>query len=268
MAKKTIKNRNTSSSKGREQAIPTQTIARAVDILKLINMGPQDITGIAQQLGISKSTAYRLLFSLEKTGMAMRDRENRRFQFGPLIAKFSANYLVMHENLCICADNEMNSLRNISRETIALFIQIGVNGMYLNEHISPEPLRYSPGIGELSPLYAGAGEKVILSEVPFNKLQLILDNLELKPMGPNTIVDKDAMMQEVADIKERGYATAFEEKSVGGASIAVPIKNYTQPVALCIIGPSMRLAPKMMGLLNELMQSANKISDKLLKLTY
>lgn len=61
------------------------------------------------------------------------------------------------------------------------------------------------------------------------------------------------------------YATAFEEKSVGGARMAVPIKNYTVPVALCVIGPSMRLAPKMMGLLNELIQSANNISEKLLK---
>jgi len=267
MAKKALIKDDTRSAKDREQAIPTQTIARAVDILKLINVGIQDISGIAQQLGISKSTTYRLLYSLEKTGMAIRDRENRRFQLGPLIAKFSANYLLIHENLCICADNEMNNLRNISRETIALFIQNGVNGMYLDEHISPEPLRYSPGIGELTPLYAGAGEKVILSEVPISKLHVILDNLELKSMGPNTITNKDALMQELANIRERGYATAFEEKSVGGASIAVPIKNYTYPVALCMVGPSMRLAPKMMGLLNELTQSASAISDKLLRLT-
>ncbi len=74
------------------------------------------------------------------------------------------------------------------------------------------------------------------------------------------------LIKELEKIKNDGYATSFEEIFPNCAGIAVPIRNYFCPVALDILGPSIRLAPKMMSLLPEMLDSADRISKKLLSL--
>lgn len=246
------------------EPVPTQTIARAVDILTILQEGMQGVTAISKRLGISKATIHRLLKSLEVTGLVMRDPDNRQYCLGPLVVRLASDYLNTHQNLCIWAREEMQHLWDLSGETVSLLIQVGMDGMYIDEYESPQLLRYKPGKGTITPLYAGAGGKVILAELSDSKLRTILDNIRFESIGPKTIIDKEILIQEIEKTRKQGYATSFEEKTIGGAGISVPIRNYTCPVALSIIGPDTRLAPKLMGLLEEMRSSADLISKKLL----
>jgi DNA-binding IclR family transcriptional regulator len=245
------------------EPIPTQTIARAVDILAMLNQGMCGATAISKACNLNKATVHRLLKSLELTGLVMQDPDNRQYCLGPLVVKLSSNYLNIHQNLSICAHPEMQRLWEFSGETVSLLILVGINGMYLEEYVSPQLIRYNSGKGAVTPLHTGAGGKVILAQLSENKLKLTLKNLTFETRGPNTISDKEKLNGEIDKARKQGYAISFEETAVGGAAISLPVKNYVCPVAISIIGPDNRLAPKMMGLLEEMKISAERISNKL-----
>jgi len=251
---------------GENKLVPTQTIARAVDILKILQWGMHGVTAISYKLGMSKATTHRLIKSLEKTGLLMQDPDSRQYCLGPLLVRLASDYLNAHQNLCICARKEMQRLWELSGETISLMILVGSYGMCLEEYDSHQSIKYTTGRGTVTALHVGSGSKAMLSVLPDNKLKVILNDLEFNTVGPNTIVKKNVLMNEIKKIRELGYATSFGERTPGGAGISVPIQNYVYPAAISIIGPDTRLEPKLMSLVDDMKHSANLISERLLKI--
>jgi DNA-binding IclR family transcriptional regulator len=235
-----------------------------VGILKILRGGVNRVTEISRRSDLSKPTIHRLLKSLEMTGLVMRDPEKRQYCLGPLVVSLSSDYLLTHQNLSICAHPDMQHLWKLSQETVSLVIQMGLNGIYLDEYVSPQPIRYVGGKGEITPLYTGSSGKVILSQLPEAKLKILLDNFTFERKGRNTILDRSTLIQEVRKAAEQGYAVSFEEKTSGGAAISVPIQNYVCPAAISIIGPDNRMKPRVKDLLKEMQASAEHISKKIL----
>lgn len=244
--------------------IPTRMIARISNILGLFKDGSQNIETIIHNLGLSKPTTYRLIKSLELTGFIIRDPFSKQFQLGPLIAKLASNYQNVHSTLSLCAQQELLNLQALSGETVCILIQFGMQGLYLEEYVSNKQLKFIAGKGSTTPLYAGAGGKIILSELSPKNLRMLLNSIRLVPIGPKTIVDKEKLIKDVDKIRRDGHAIGVEEKIAGCFGIAVPIKNYFCPAALDVIGPTSQLVPKITSLLEEMKSSAARISEQLL----
>jgi DNA-binding IclR family transcriptional regulator len=227
-------------------------IIKAVDILRNLSEGVDRISDITERLHLSKSTAHRLLKTLEMSELVTRDPIARRYFLGPLIFKIASKPLMAHKNLIVCSFEEMKYLRDLSRETVVLHIQVGLERICLEEIQSLENLKYTAGKGSVAPIYTGSAGKVLLSELRDDELQFLLKNLRLVPIGPNTITGKKVLLNELEKVRKKGYATSFGERILGSASIAVPIKNYICPVSLGILGPSNRfLLKKMMDILKD-----------------
>ena len=247
-----------------KKTIPSQTITRAVNILMALREGKSSITEISNRLNLSKGTIHRLLKTLESSGLVIQDLDNRHYYLGPLIVQLASDPMLAHKDLIICAYKEMARLARISEETVSLVTQLGIYTVCLDEIESQQGIRFATGKGANVPLHVGSGGKIILSALPDKERWLIIDNLPLNMVGPNTIARREELIEEINKIQKQGYATSFGERTPGGAGISVLIRNYSCPVALCIIGPENRLAPKLMGLLEELKNSAESISKMLL----
>jgi hypothetical protein len=100
-------------------------IFRAAEILNMLSLGRNRITDICQELGLSKGTVHRLLKTLEQCGFVFLDPITHQYYLGHLIIKLSSNPDITHQNLIVCAYDEMKMLRDKSGETTALFIPIG-----------------------------------------------------------------------------------------------------------------------------------------------
>jgi DNA-binding IclR family transcriptional regulator len=158
----------------------------------------------------------------------------------------------------------MKNLRDLTRETVVLHILVGTQRVCLEELESLENIKYSAAKGSVSPIYTGAAGKALLSQLKENDLQLLLRNLRLDPIGPNTIKNHKILLKEVQKARRQGYATSFGERVAGSAAISVPIEKYICPVALSVLGPDNRFPLKiMMKFLAEIKISAARISDKL-----
>jgi IclR family transcriptional regulator, KDG regulon repressor len=95
-------------------------------------------------------------------------------------------------------------------------------------------------------------------------LNLILDNMVLSPVTPNTVIDKAQLLEDIKKIRLQGYAMSSGEFSVG-MGIAVPISNYAVPVVLSIAGPQERMVSNSQNYIKELKRSAKEISRNLLR---
>jgi DNA-binding IclR family transcriptional regulator len=71
----------------------------------------------------------------------------------------------------------------------------------------------------------------------------------------------------IEDIRRKGYAVSFRELVVGAGSVAVPIKNYSQSVAMCVLGPENRIVNRVDEILTELRSSVSVIEQALSKKT-
>jgi DNA-binding IclR family transcriptional regulator len=135
----------------------------------------------------------------------------------------------------------------------------------LEELQSVQNIRFTASKGYIAPLYTGSAGKVLLAELKENELNLLLKNIDLVAVGPNTITDEKFLRKEVKKVRKRGYATSFGERIEGSASISVPVRNYICPVALSVLGPDNRFKPRMMDVLQEMQESAENISKRLME---
>lgn len=242
------------------------SIIKGAEILKILAEGIGRISDLSNRLQFNKSTVHRLLKSLEMSGLVMQDPISRRYHLGSLILNLASRPIIAHQNLIVCASEEMKYLRELTSETVVLHIRIGLERICLEELQSLENIKYTAGKGFVAPIYVGSAGKVLLSEVGDNELELLLENIHFISVGPKTITGKNFLLKEVKKVKKQGYATSFGERVAGSASISVPIKNYICPVALSVLGPDNRFSlDVMMEALKDIKNSADRISRKLIE---
>jgi DNA-binding IclR family transcriptional regulator len=158
----------------------------------------------------------------------------------------------------------MRHLRDLTQETVVLHIRIGLERVCLEELPSFQAIKYTSGKGFIAPVYTGSAGKILLAEMNNSELDLLLRNIKYKKIGPNTITDREFLMEEIRKARIDGYAVSFSEWVPGSASISVPVKGYICPVALSVLGPESRLLTSvMMGHLEEIKESSIRISQKL-----
>jgi len=243
-----------------------RSVVRATEILKCLGNGVERLTDISSKLNLNKATTYRLLKTLEVSGFVFQDPVTQRFYLGHMIVQLASNPTISHQRLIICAFDDMQYLRDLTGESVGLQIKVGAQRMFLEVLPSNQNIRFTLEKGYVAPLHIGAGGKVLLSELPENERQMILDSTKLVILRTNKIIDKEALRREVNQIKKKGYAITFGETIPGSGGISIPIKNYVCPVVLGIFGPEDRIKKNLMNFLKMVKESAERISGKLLEM--
>jgi len=242
------------------------TIHKAADILRCITEGMNQSSIIADSLGLSRSTTHRLLKTLHAAGFVFQDPHSLHYDVGPLIYRLADYCTRSHQILLFCALGEMEKLRRTTDETVALVIRVGLNRMHLEELPSLHPLKYAAGKGSTAPIYAGSTGKLLLTQIPYQEMLQILDNLRLAKVGPNTITNRHGLLKELEKVRRQGYSISYAEIVPGSASVAVPIRNYSQPLAMCVLGPENRMSNRIDEILKKAKRAASAIERRLKKL--
>lgn len=109
---------------------------------------------------------------------------------------------------------------------------------------SNSTLIIDPASGADVPLHATATGKAWLSTLPTKEVESLLDERGMTPLTDATIVDREALLTELSDVKRRGFAIVEEEIDVGVSAIASPIFEDGSSVTVgtvSLAGPSSRL---------------------------
>lgn len=242
-----------------------QSIVRATAVLESMNEGLSRVTDISNEINLGKTTVHKLLKTLEALGYVVQDPVTHHYYLGGLLVRLSSNPIISHQRLILYAFDEMKYIRDLTGETVALQVKLGVKRIFIEELPSTHNIRFTLGKGSVAPLHIGGGGRVLLSQLSQRELEQYLNRIKLVNEATNEIIDKEELKNKVKRIKQEGYDTSYDETALGGAGISVPIKNYTYPAAISIFGPKERFKEKMMFFLPEIMERADCISKKLLE---
>jgi IclR family KDG regulon transcriptional repressor len=254
------------TSRKKANASPFKAIFRTAAILNCFNKGICTISDIANTLKVNKSTVYRLLQTLNEAKITMRNPINRHYYIGPLIAQIAANPDITHNTLVLCAIDEMERLSELTGESIAINVLIGINTYLLYEISSTHDIRIVGRNRISTHLHAGGASKLLLSQLSSKDLKKVLDNISFVRLTERTVTDKEELREQLKKIRKQGYSVGYGERVQGAMSISAPIKNYVLPSSLGILGVEDRMKPKTAEYVNACMKSAAHIEYNLSRL--
>jgi IclR family transcriptional regulator, acetate operon repressor len=235
----------------REASSGTQAIDRAALLLMLVldSAGPVGVSDLAQAAELPKSTASRLVSSLERHGLVSRTAARGKIQPGPTILRY-AHRGVVDRNIVELAQASLDALAELSGETVNLAVA-GVRGV---EHLAQAESRHFLGTGQW------VGRDVGYHHTAVGKVLVAYGAGELPPgplerTTPSTIVDRDAFDRELQRVRRDGFATAADELEIGLTAIAAPVPGPTGDVvaAISITGPKLRLPAERLAELRPLL---------------
>jgi DNA-binding IclR family transcriptional regulator len=196
------------------------------------------VTEISQRLHLTKSTVHRLLQALVTQGLVIQDEVRRRYSLGYRVLALAQ--AVPHgadlRNIC---QAHMRGLRDLTLETISLYVAAGDVRMCLDELVSPQMLRMSAGVGRCFLLPRGAAGKALVLDGPAGGELWRRVTATLAP------AERARLVAELGDARERGYVLTAGETVDGAASVAVPIRDPEGSIiaALSVGGPASRFTP-------------------------
>ena len=220
----------------------TQAIDRAAQLLTLVLSSdePLGVGDLALAAELPKSTASRLVSSLERHGLVRRNGARGKVQAGPAILRF-AHRGVVDRNLVELAQAPLDALAERSGETVNLAVP-GARGVeHLAQVESIHFLGTGQWVGRTVDYHTTAVGKVLVAygaaELPAGRLPRV---------APATVVDRTTLEAEFAHVREEGFATAIDELEPGLTALAAPVHGPTGDViaSLAISGPTLRLPPE------------------------
>ncbi|HEY8529984.1 MAG TPA: IclR family transcriptional regulator [Paenibacillaceae bacterium] len=226
-----------------EEKRTVRAVERALDILLCFRHGREwGLTELSQRVGLHKSTAHRLLATLEDKGFVVRDEATEKYRLGLSLLELSAN-LTLPDDLSTVLLGEMEKLRDRLGETISLYVRDGNERVRIQAVQSTQAIRRVAPVGARMPLFVGASSKVLLAYAEPEVREAVLND----PAWPASL-DREAFVRQLEEIAKAGYATSIEEREPGAAAVAAPIFNRSGRLvaALAVSGPSNRLTPGVM----------------------
>ncbi|MFC7157457.1 IclR family transcriptional regulator [Halomarina halobia] len=197
------------------------------------------LTGVANELGMAKSTAHQYLATLELREFVVREGDEYHIGFRFLdYGEFARSRNPVFE----LAKDAVVELAELTEERAQFVIEEHGRGVYVYTATGERAVKTDSRIGKRVFLHATAAGKAILAHLPEERIDEIFERPGLEPVTDNTIVDPAALREEFEEIRDRGVAYNDQEDTLRLRAVGVPVKDAEGAVlgALSVSGPTHR----------------------------
>lgn len=228
------------SNAGRDSSV--RSVDRAVGILDVLAQGGWR-TGaeVARALGVHRSTALRLLGTLERHGLVERDSKSAKYRLGPRIPQL-ASVVTGESDLREVARPVCEALAAALGETVTLDVLAGDEIVPIEQATGSTSVVSVNWLGRRTLAHCTASGKVILAFGPEAVRRRLLA-APLHRSTPHTVTDRAQVEAQLDRARKEGFARTFGELEVGLDAIAAPVYAAGGEVvaAIDVSGPSHRL---------------------------
>jgi len=249
-----------------ENKTKTRSIDRALDIIETFTFRDPELTlvEISKRTGLALATVHRAIQTLLARGYIEQNPISGKYRLGMEFVRVGG-VVIQRLDLVKIATPFLRDLSRKTEQHVNLSIYDRGEALCLVNVESFHSFRQGIQVGQRLPIYAGALSKVILAHLPAEKIEgIITDNLV--SYTPQTIAQKEALLDELAAIKRQGYAESRGELALGAAALAAPMRNYENKVVagISVSGPEHFYTGKNVGyFIGELLYTAADISHEL-----
>ncbi|MEV7415114.1 IclR family transcriptional regulator [Streptomyces sp. NPDC089919] len=226
-------------------AAPVKSAVRTVVLLEWFagRPGLHSLAAVQEGTGFPKSSLYMLLRTLVDLGWVETDATGTRYGIG-VRALLVGNSYIDGDEVVAAARPALDRLSDDTTETIHLARLDGTSVVYLATRQSQHFLRPFTRVGRRLPAYSTALGKALLATHTDEQVRRMLPE-RLEPVTEHTITDREQLIEELALVREQGYAVDREENTLGLRCFGVAIE-YRSPArdAISCSVPGARLTPE------------------------
>lgn len=242
-----------------------QSVDRALTILEILEReGWMGVTRLSRELGIHKSTAFRLLATLEHRGLVEQHAETQKYRLGFALVRL-AGAVRAGLDLTRSARPVCEWLSEQTGETVNIAVLEGGEVVNIDQVNLSSSVLSVDWLGRRTGLHATSTGKVFMAYLPDRVRDEILRGT-LPPMTPYTVTDAQVLRQQLADIRQRGWSSTEQELELGLNAVAAPIHGADGSVlaTVCVSGPVFRLTSERLPDVGDLAaDAAQQISRRL-----
>jgi DNA-binding IclR family transcriptional regulator len=160
---------------------------------------------------------------------------------------------------------ELDRLARATRETTGLGVLDGDQFRTVAQADGPNLVAVGDWTGRVVPPHSVAAGKVLMAALPEREIMRLVRR-GLDKLTDRTITDLEPLLEELARVRRRGYATAFGEFDSSLNAVAAPVYDARGQVAAAVDvwGPSFRVTPaRVPELVQQVRASAAAVSVRL-----
>lgn len=198
-------------------------LEKAHQVLELIAAEPHQLKliDLSKRLDINKSSMFSLLHTMEELRWAVRDKGDTYALgsfFGPIGSAYIRQYDLIAE-----FHREAAITKNRIGETIQLAKLEGNQVLYLAKEEAPSPVRLASDPGMKLPAHGTALGKAMLATMTDEEVRGLYSEESISTTTPYTIQTRTALMEQLASVREAGYALDLQEAVIGFSCVAAAI---------------------------------------------
>ena len=220
---------------------PIEAVDRTLRALMLLGEHAEvRLADVRAHLEVGQSTAHRLMAMLVFHGFAVQDPSSRTYRAGSSLADLGMRAL--RTDLGRVARPTLVSLAASSGETVHVGRLEGATIRYLDAVESDAMLRIGSRAGRTNPAHATSLGKAMLAACDDAELRALFPQRRLEGVTARTTTDREALFEELACVRTRGWARNEEGAERGVCSVGMAVVHPVRGLlgALSIATPSAR----------------------------
>lgn len=244
-----------------------QSVAHALDVLEQFRGSVDEIgvTELSKRLKLHKNNVFRLLATLEARGYIEQNKITENYRLGLRCLQLGQR-CIQQMGLLLQSHAVLEDLSKATQESAYVAVRKGNAIIALDFVEAPRVVRVVSFLGTVLPYHCTAAGKIHLV---FESESVSLQNLpeRLERFTSHTIVDRNALREQMKIIGEAGYAVERSEFAEDVHAVAVPVRDYTRSLvgSLVVVGPAHRLSDDALNhaIVPALLKAGTELSKRL-----
>lgn len=195
---------------------------------------PKRLMDLVEETTIDKSTALRLLNTLESHALVARDDASKEYVAGSALFSL-AHVLSGRFNFLELFRARLAFLRDQTGETVSFHVRAGDERTCIDGAESKQFLRRALLLSDRVPLYAGSAAKAILAFLPAEERKGVIAAAQAAG------TDIEELERHLALVQKNGYLATVDDRVIGVGTISAPVFKANQVYgSVTVAGPSQR----------------------------
>ncbi|MYW90794.1 IclR family transcriptional regulator [Amycolatopsis rubida] len=246
-------------------AYPVEAIDNAARILLMLVDNPSlRVADVSAELGVARSTAHRMLTTLQARDLLRQDAQTKSYGPGPALARLGIAVIgagALRDEARLL----LEKLVDDTSETAHLLVLEGTETVFVEGVESRQVIRAGLRTGQRGPAHASAAGKALLAELSREELRRRYPGARLRGGTERAVSTRRALEAELEKVRETGYATNMEESEWDLCAVAATVRNRQGVAcgALSVSGPARRAGAKLALLSAAVVAAATELGARL-----
>ena len=192
------------------------------------------LTEISKKLEIPKSSALDVIQTLlAKEFIEIENAQAKTYRIGISIFTIGTKS-VKENNLQEVSNEALTRLSQKTQKTIFLGVPKKDKVIYVSKLEGDSPVQSSASIGSANPMHLTGIGKAILAAMPTEEVAILYQNEPYEKRATNSITTYQGLIDNLAEIRQKGYAIDDKEGTEYIYCFAAPIYNFSNKVVAAI----------------------------------